>query len=89
MCACRSVHRSSPPAGNTLLMSVLQGLTSLPEVPQLQYTAALTLAAYADWLADSLNAGHTANVPDLLQSLMRGMISFVVTLRNKLCLQTR
>ena len=57
-------------------MSVLQGLTSLPEVPQLQYTAALTLAAYADWLADSLNAGHTANVPDLLQSLMRGTISF-------------
>ena len=53
-------------------MSVLQGLPSLPEVPQLQYTAALTLAAYADWLADSLHAGHPANVPDLLQSLMRG-----------------
>ena len=70
-------------------MSVLQGLTSLPEVPQLQYTAALTLAAYADWLADSLNAGHTANVPDLLQSLMRGTRSFVAPFGNKLRMQNR
>ena len=56
-------------------MTVLQSLPSLPEAPQMQYTAALTLAAYADWLADSLRAGHAANVPDLLQFLTRGTCS--------------
>ena len=66
------MHRASPPAGDPLLLALLQSLPSLPHVPQLQYTAALTLAAYADWLADSLQAGHAVHGAEFLQFLTRG-----------------
>ena len=56
-----------------MLLALLQGLPSLPQIPQLHYTAALTLAAYADWLADSLQAGHAMNIAEFLQFLTRGM----------------
>ena len=53
---CRAVHRSAPPAGDPLLLALLQSIPSLPQEPLLQYTAALTIAAYSDWLADTLKA---------------------------------
>ena len=56
-----------------LLVVLFQGLPQLPAVPKLQYTAALTLGAYADWAATSLRQGGLQELmPQLLQMLTTG-----------------
>lgn len=70
---CRAVHRSAPTAGEPLLLALLESLPSLPQEPLLQYTAALTIAAYSDWLADTLKSAQAGDlIPALLQLLARG-----------------
>lgn len=56
-----------------MLLSLLQSMPSLPQEPLLQYTAALTVAVYADWLANTLKGGLAGDlVPNLLQMLAQG-----------------
>ena len=49
----RAVHRCAPLPGDALMTSLFASLPMLPAVPQLQYTVALTVGAYADWLSDT------------------------------------
>lgn len=49
----RAVHRCAPLPGDALMASLFGSLPMLPVVPQLQYTVALTVGAYSDWLADT------------------------------------
>ena len=49
----RAVHRCAPLPGDGLMMSLFGSLPMLPAVAQLQYTVALAVGAYADWLADT------------------------------------
>ena len=49
----RAVHRCAPLPGDALMTSLFSSLPMLPAVPALQYTVALTVGAYADWLADT------------------------------------
>jgi transportin-3 len=53
----RAVHRCAPPPGDPLLSGLLASLPTLPPAPLLQYTACLTVGAYADWVASSAGAG--------------------------------
>lgn len=71
MCCERS---NAPEAGNALLLQLFGSLPQLPAVPQLQYTGAMLVAAYADWLAKTAAAGGTADLmPQLLQMLTTGV----------------
>lgn len=54
----RAVHRCAPLPGDALMMSLFSSLPMLPAVPQLQYTVALTVGAYADWLSDTAQRGE-------------------------------
>lgn len=54
----RAVHRCAPLPGDALMMSLFSSLPMLPAVPQLQYTVALTVGAYSDWLADTAQRGE-------------------------------
>lgn len=40
------------------MMSLFSSLPMLPAVPQLQYTVALTVGAYSDWLSDTAQRGE-------------------------------
>lgn len=53
----RAVHRCAPLPGDALMTSLFSSLPQLPVVPQLQYTVALTVGAYSDWLADTAQRG--------------------------------
>ena len=67
-----NVRSKAPPPGNALLLQLLGSLPQLPDsFPLLRYTAALVLAAYADWMAESEAAGQLPPelVPRLLQML--------------------
>lgn len=69
------MHRVAPLPGDPLLLSLFTALPALPQPPQLQYTVALTVGAYADWLADTAIKGGAegqALVGQLLQMLMKG-----------------
>ncbi|KAI7846036.1 hypothetical protein COHA_000403 [Chlorella ohadii] len=69
----RAVHRCAPLPGDALMMSLFSSLPMLPAVPQLQYTVALTVGAYADWLADTAQRGEEGRtlLSQLLGMLMR------------------
>ena len=54
----RAVHRCAPLPGDALMSSLFASLPMLPAVPQLQYTVALTIGAYSDWLADTAQKGE-------------------------------
>ena len=54
----RAVHRCAPLPGDALMMSLFSSLPMLPAVPQLQYTVALTVGAYSDWLSDTAQRGE-------------------------------
>ena len=56
----RAIHRAAPPPGDPLLSGLLASLPSLPPAPLLQYTACLTVGAYADWVAASAAAAGAA-----------------------------
>lgn len=49
----RAVHRCAPLPGDALMVSLFGSLPQLPAEPLLQYTVALTVGAYSDWLADT------------------------------------
>ena len=71
---CRAVSKSAPAPGDATLLSLFASLPQLPAIPALQYTAAMTLAGYADWIASTLRAGMgQESVPQLLQMLTTGM----------------
>lgn len=64
---------NAPELGDLLLLQLFSSLPQLPVVPQLRHTAAMLLAAYADWLAQTLSAGAAAELmPQLLQMLTTG-----------------
>ena len=65
-----------PPAGDAVLLSLFSSLPSLPKQPYLQYTAAMVVAAYAKWLAQSAQAGQQHLLTQLLQMLTKGEASF-------------
>jgi transportin-3 len=69
----RAVHRCAPLPGDALMMSLFSSLPMLPAVPQLQYTVALTVGAYADWLSDTAQRGEEGRtlLSQLLGMLMR------------------
>ncbi|KAK9830032.1 hypothetical protein WJX72_009312 [[Myrmecia] bisecta] len=70
----RAVHKSTPNAGDAMLLSLFASLPQLPQIAPLQYTAAMTVAGYADWLAATLRAGHGQDIiPQLLQMLTQGL----------------
>ena len=69
---CRAVCRQMPPAGDAVLLSLFSSLPSLPKQPYLQYTAAMVVAAYAKWLAQSAQAGQQHLLTQLLQMLTKG-----------------
>ncbi|PSC72289.1 transportin-3 isoform X1 [Micractinium conductrix] len=71
----RAVHRCAPLPGDALMTSLFASLPMLPTVPQLQYTVALTIGAYADWLADTArrsDEGRTL-LSQLLTMLIRAL----------------
>ena len=70
----RCVYREAPPPGNALLLQLFAALPTLPAPPKLQYTAALTVGAYADWLADTVGAapGGAQLLNSLLEMLVKG-----------------
>ncbi len=65
----RAVHRCAPLPGDPLMTSLFSSLPMLPAVPQLQYTVALTIGAYSDWLADTARRGEEGRT---LLSQVRG-----------------
>jgi transportin-3 len=65
----RCIHRTAPPAGDPLLLSLFSSLPALPQPPQLAYTVALTVGAYADWLGDTAK-GMGGEGQKLLGSLL-------------------
>uniref|UniRef100_A0A1D2AEU2 Importin N-terminal domain-containing protein n=1 Tax=Auxenochlorella protothecoides TaxID=3075 RepID=A0A1D2AEU2_AUXPR len=72
----RAVHRFAPPPGDALLAALFAALPGLPAPPPaLAYTVALTIGAYADWLAASaaLPGGGGAQVGPLLRLLVAGL----------------
>lgn len=73
----RSIYSLAPPPGDQLLLSLFQSLPNLPSTPQLQYTAALTVGAYSEWLSDTsevcLPGAGSALVTDLLRMLSRAL----------------
>jgi hypothetical protein len=68
----RCVHRAAPPPGDPLLAALFGALPGLPAPPPLQYTAALTVGAYADWLGAT--AGATPEGQRLVGALMEMLI---------------
>ncbi|KAL4452442.1 hypothetical protein ABPG75_008104 [Micractinium tetrahymenae] len=71
----RAVHRCAPLPGDALMTSLFASLPMLPAVPQLQYTVALTIGAYSDWLADTARRGEEGRV--LLSQLLSMLISYL------------
>ena len=72
----RAVHRCAPLPGDTLMLSLFGSLPALPAAPQLQYTVALTVGAYSDWLSDTARRpGEEGRV--LLSQLMTMLIRFL------------
>jgi len=70
----RSVSKVVTTAEQPMLVALFRGLPQLPAVPRLQYTAALTLGAYAEWMAMALDQGSLQDlVPQLLQMLTSGL----------------
>eukprot|EP00898_Chlorokybus_atmophyticus_P004078 jgi/Chlat1/4671/Chrsp3S05637 len=66
----RAVSKSVPHTESAVLPQVMSLLPRLPAQPQLLYTAALTIAAYADWLQTVLAADPSAPlIPTILQYL--------------------
>lgn len=70
----RSVHMSAPPPGDVLLLSLFGALSTLPPAPRLQYTASLTIGAYADWLAESVDRMEGQTGVQLLNTLLSFLI---------------
>jgi transportin-3 len=73
----RCVHRAAPPPGDGLLLQLFCALPGLPAPPSLQYTAALTVGAYADWLAETARSAPevTQLLNNLLDMLVKGLAS--------------
>lgn len=72
---CGGPCSKAPPAGNPLLLQLVASLPQLPGGwPQLQYTAALVLSAYSEWLGATAAAGQLPAelIPRLLQMLTAG-----------------
>lgn len=56
-----------------LVIALLQSLPQLPPVPRLQYTAALLLGDFANWMAVTMDQGQLSDtMPQLLQMLTSG-----------------
>lgn len=69
----RSIHNVATQPNHPMLVALFQGLLQLPAVPKLQTTAALTVAAYSEWLAATLQQGGLPDfLPLLLQMLNAG-----------------
>jgi transportin-3 len=67
----RAVHRAAPPPGEPLLAALFAALPTLPRAPAaLQYTAALTVGAYADWLGATARGLPGGEGPALLSRLL-------------------
>ncbi|KAK9863642.1 hypothetical protein WJX84_000245, partial [Apatococcus fuscideae] len=67
----RSVHKVTPPSGDAWLLALFRSLPDLPAVPELRYTAAMTISDYADWLGATFRSGKGQDVlPILLQMLV-------------------
>ncbi|KAL4538826.1 hypothetical protein Ndes2526B_g02895 [Nannochloris sp. 'desiccata'] len=71
----RCIHRAAPPPGDGLLLQLFCALPSLPAPPSLQYTAALTVGAYADWLSETARAAPEGIqlLNSLLDMLVKGL----------------
>ena len=68
----RSIHRSSSSIQNgSVLVSLLSALSSLPSYPHLDYTVALMLGSYSDWLANQ--ARKDVSIRQLIGTLV-GMV---------------
>ena len=58
------------------MLALFRSLPDLPAVPELRYTAAMTISDYADWLGATLRGGKGQDVlPILLQLLVQGEAS--------------
>ena len=68
----RCIHREMPPPSYAILLQLFAALPTLPTPAPLQYTAALTIGAYADWLADT--ARNTPEGISLLNSLLEMLV---------------
>ncbi|EFN54933.1 hypothetical protein CHLNCDRAFT_134668 [Chlorella variabilis] len=71
----RAVHRCAPLPGDGLMMSLFGSLPMLPAVAQLQYTVALAVGAYADWLADTARRSEEGRT--LLSQLLTMLTRFL------------
>ena len=75
----RCVYRVAPPPGDPLLLQLFSALPSLPAPSPLQYTAALTVGAYSDWLAVTATSSSTASasidavLSSLFEMLVKGL----------------
>ena len=75
VCPCCS---KAPPPGSTLLMQLIATLPSMPRMPLLRYTACMTVASYATWLAATAAALSASQLmPQLLQMLTAGIGSCI------------
>ena len=67
----RSIHRASNDVQDgALLLSILSSLSYLPSQPTLDYSVALMLGAYADWLAREAERDQSGNIVGLIQQLI-------------------
>lgn len=70
----RCIHRVAPPPGDAILLQLFAALPTLPAPAPLQYTAALAVGGYADWLADTArnSPGGIQLLNSLLEMLVKG-----------------
>lgn len=67
----RSIHRASNTVQDgALLLSILSSLSYLPSQPTLDYSVALMLGAYADWLAREAERDQSGSIVGLIQQLI-------------------
>jgi transportin-3 len=76
----RCVYRAAPFAGEPVLLSLFAALPSLPAPPQLQYTAALTVGAYADWLAETARASEQG------KQVLNALLDMLIAGKKRMCL---
>jgi len=74
----RAVHRSAPREANPVMMGLLSTLPQLPSLPgctpQLLYTVALMVGAYAEWLSFALEGGLPLSVVQQLLTMLTGAL---------------
>lgn len=75
---CRAISKEVTTPNQPLVIALLQSLPQLPAIPRLQHTAALTLGAFAQWMAGALDQGLLAEImPQLLQMLSMGRLKLL------------